>query len=123
MIHPDVQVALEEIVAGLTGTEHVYAHLEPGFEDDLPAILITVSQKDGGYLATHKAAFEFYAADLSDARTLARTVIAHLTSQPHGTAAGLLDDVRTDIALKQVPYANPDVVMLNATLDVDTRAV
>lgn len=123
MIHPDVQAALVEILESLLGKEHVYSHLEAGFEDNLPAVLVTVTQNDDGYMATHKAAFEFWSANLADARTLARTLIAHLTSQHHGTAAGLLDAVRVDIGLKQVPYANPDVVMLNATLEVDTRAI
>lgn len=122
MIHPDVQEALVEAIGELVAPDHVYSQLQPEFTSTLPAVLVRAEQNDGDALATHRVALEFYHDEIPRCRNMARTLLAHLTAGPHMTEAGLIDDVRLETSLREVPYTEK-TVMFTASVFVDTRAI
>lgn len=122
MIHPDIQDAMEELVAEHVGIDHVYNRLTVDFHDRLPAVLVTAEQKDMDYLSTHRCVFEFYDSTPSGTRNLARKILNTLVDGAHGTTAGLIDSVRIETNLKETPYTEK-VSMYSASVFVDTRGI
>lgn len=123
MIHPDVQEAVMEVCEGLTGPDHVYARLQPQFEQNLPAVLVMAEQNDGDVLADHRVSFEVYGKTLRACRLLARTITSVLCDQQHMTESGLLDPARVESPPKELPYPDPMIARYSFTLVVPTRAV
>lgn len=121
MIHPDVQEALTEVVEEVV-PDGVYTRLQANFHEDLPAVLIRAEQNDADYLATHRAQLEFYHHNITDCRALARIVFAHLTNSPHETSVGLLDQIRVETNIREIPYTD-QIVMFTASVFVDTRCI
>lgn len=121
MIHPDVQTALVEVVEGLV-PDGVYTRLQADFHQHLPAVLVRAEQNDNDYLATHRAQLEFYHRSIPECRTMARLILTHLADNYHQTEAGLLDSVRIETNLREIPYTDT-VVMFTASVFVDTRPI
>lgn len=121
MIHPDIQTAIVEL-AEQVAEDHVYSRLQAGFEKTLPAVLVKAEQNDGDYLATHRVQLEFYGEDMGSCRDLARTVEAHLMNAPHQTSVGMIDSVRRETNLREIPYTE-QVVMYTSSVFVDTRCI
>lgn len=119
MMHPDVQDALVEIIDGLTDG-NAYHRLQPDFS--VPAVLVRAEQNDNGVLATHRAQLEFYHEDLPSCKQLARVIVAHLLNAPHETSAGMLDSLRIETNIREIPYTD-QLVMYTASVFVDTRPI
>lgn len=121
-LQPDVQACLEEVVSAIAGPDHVYTFLTVGFEKNLPAVHVDVSQSEEFPLATHTASIAVYDKDTTSARRLIRAVLAYFTLGQHQTSAGLIDRVQVDIPARQQPYADPHIALYTATVRIDTRA-
>ncbi|WP_147233282.1 MULTISPECIES: hypothetical protein [Brevibacterium] len=99
-----------------------YSRLQSDFQEHLPAILVKAEQNDGDYLATHRVQLEYYHQDMNDCEDLARTIEAHLMNAPHQTSVGMIDSVRRETNLREIPYTE-QVVMYTSSVFVDTRCI
>lgn len=123
MMHPDIEKALQEVVDELVDPDHVYLWLSPDFGQSLPAVLIEADQSDDSVLATNRAEITVYHGSRTAAKTLARTIHAHLCQGPHMTSAGKLDRVVPNVPPHNVPYPSDLVVQFSAVYTIDTRPV
>lgn len=121
MIHPDVQEALVEVIEELV-PDGAYTRLQADFHKHLPAVLVRAEQHDGDVLSTHRVQLEFYHDSIPDCRALARLVVNHLTESHHMTTVGLLDDIRIETNIREIPYTDT-VIMFTASVFVDTRPI
>lgn len=122
-MQPDVQAALEEVVSAIVGETHTYGFLTVGFEKNLPAVHVDVTQKEDVPFATHTASVAVYERDTTTARELMRGILGVLTAGQVPTGAGLLDLVEVDVGAKNVPYADQNVVLFTAVIRIHTRAL
>ena len=124
MIHPDVELALEELTAEIVGDDGVAFRLPANFEQGhLPMVLITAETPGPDILSTVQAEFEVYHRTRTDAKTVTTVLLSHLADRHHGTSHGFLDRVWVRQPPREIPYQMSGVERFQFVLNIDTRPV
>lgn len=123
---PSITDALFELVdgeefAGATAT--AYLRLQPGFEDDLPAVLIYTSGGNQGQIDRQYDVYVTAYAPGQDAVRVCDAVATSLEGANVSTPYGLLDTIDISVTAHDIPYVDAEINQANAQLSVRVRPV